>query len=235
MQHMEEFDSSLRSAISSGGDKAVQFIRKAHNGSIIPCSPNKILVSTTQTLRPNKRLLPIGFQTGYRTGVSGIAKAISQIDSRVQGYTNFDASKPVLISVADAQALLRLIEPTLLFEDEDDASPFDWEAAHAALAHLSSLHPDKVQRGKVLLWAARQRNSARMAGLGSHAKYIETPDSDKTEGLLARTYAINHPILFLLRQEGKADKGWRDAPFYWPIIRAQANTPTAIFAAETIK
>ena len=235
MQQMEEFDSSLRAAIEEGGDQAVQFIRKAQNGSIIPCSPNKILVSTTQTLRPHKRLLPIGFQTGYRTGANGIANTIDQIDKEVEKLIDFNADKPTLVPVSVAQEILRLIQPTLLFEDKDDATPFQWDAAHAALAHLSAQHPDKDQRGKVWLWVASGRNSARLAGASSHATYIETPDSEKTEGQMAKKYAINYPILFLLRQEGKAEKGWRDAPFYWPVVRAQANTPTAIFATETIK
>jgi hypothetical protein len=39
--------------------------------------------------------------------------------------------------------------------------------------------------------------------------------------------------LFLLRQDGDSAKGWRDTPFYWPVIRAQAKTPTAIYTAET--
>lgn len=63
--------------------------------------------------------------------------------------------------------------------------------------------------------------------------YIETPDSEKTEGQVAAQYAIHHPILFLLLQNGAEDKGWRDTPFYWPVIRAQKNTPTAIYTAET--
>ncbi len=234
MQQMEEFDSSLRATIDEGGDQAVQFIRKAQDGAIVPCSPNKILVSTTQTLRPHKRLLPIGFQTGYRTGANGISKAIEQIDKEIEQLVGFDADEPKLVPVSVAQELLRLIQPTLLFEDENDATPFEWDAAHAALAHLSAQHPDKDQRGKVWLWAASGRNSARLAGEDSHATYIETPDSEKTEGQMAKKYAVNHPILFLLRQEGKAVKGWRDAPFYWPVVRAQANTPTAIFATDTI-
>ena len=49
MTQMEEFDVSLRAAIESGGDQAVQFIRKAEDGSVVPCSPNKILIATTQT------------------------------------------------------------------------------------------------------------------------------------------------------------------------------------------
>lgn len=234
MQQMEEFDSTLRSAIEAGGDKTVQFIRKAPNGTIVPCSPNKILVSTTQTLRPYKRILPIGFQTGYRTGAKGISKIIEQIDAEVEKLIGFDANEPVLISVEIAQQLLCQIESTLLFEDEDETSPFDWEAARAAIAHLSAQHPQKNLRGNIWLWAAEGRNSSRLAGVASHAKYIETPDSEKTEGKIARNYAIDNPILFLLRQEGKADKGWRDAPFYWPVIRAQANTPSAIFATDII-
>ncbi len=145
------------------------------------------------------------------------------------------AAAPKLEPLATALELINDIEPTLHFP-EDDAPPFDWDAARAALTHLSQQHPDPAQRGKVLVWAAKDRNSARMASASSHATYIETPDSEKTEGQLAKTYAIaiHHPILFLLRQDGTVEKGWRDTPFYWPVVRAQANTPTAIYTAETI-
>jgi hypothetical protein len=117
---------------------------------------------------------------------------------------------------------------------EDDSPPFDWDGAVAALAHLSHQHPIHAERGKVLLWAADDRDSARLASESSHATYIETPDSEKTEGQLAKQHAINHPILFLLRQNGSEERGWRGTPFYWPVIRAQGHTPTAIYTAETI-
>lgn len=234
MTQMEEFDASLRAAIEAGGDRAVQFIRQAADGTIVPCNPNKILVATTQTLRPYKRILPIGFQTGYRTGANGIGKAVETIDTKVASLCGFDADKPMLVPVETALELLSMIEPTLHFP-EDDAPPFDWDGARAALAHLSQQHPNPAERGKVLLWAAKDRNSARMASESSHATYIETPDSEKTEGQLAKTYAIDHPILFLLRQNGMEEKGWRDTPFYWPVVRAQSRTPTAIYTAETIK
>lgn len=233
MAQMEDFDASLRAAIESGGDRAVQFIRKAADGSIVPCSPNKILVATTQTLRPNKRILPIGFQTGYRTGASGIGTTVSVIDSRVNALGGFNTDKPYLVPVMTAQDILGLIEATMNFP-EDDVPPFDWDSARAALAHLSQQHPTVGERGQVLVWAARDRNSKRLASAGSHATYIETPDSEKTEGQLAKKHAINHPILFLLRQEGSEDQGWRGTPFYWPVIRAQANTPTTVYTADTI-
>lgn len=233
MAQMEEFDASLRAAIAAGGDRAVQFIRKASDGSIVPCSPNKILVATTQTLRPYKRILPIGFQSGYRTGASGIGRIIESIDAKVQGLCGFNTEAPKLVPVQVALDLITQIEPTLHFP-EDDAPPFDWDADRAALAHLSQQHSDSTKRGLVWLWAADGRNSARLASESSHATYIETPDSEKTEGQLAKTYAVEHPILFLLRQEGAEDKGWRGTPFYWPVTRAQQLTPTAIYTAETI-
>lgn len=234
MQQMEEFDVSLREAIEAGGDKSVQFIRKADDGKIIPCSPNKILVSTTQTLKRFKRILPIGFQSGYATGKNGIAKNIEKLDAILKEIIDFNSDQPVLISVEKAYELLELIKPTLVFEDTDEID-FDWDAAFAAIAHLSVQHPDESQRGYILLWTAQDRNSARLAGESSHAKYIETPDSEKTEGRITKEFAIDTPILFLLRQNGSKDKGWRDTPFYWPVIRAQANTPTAVFASDIIK
>lgn len=234
MSQMEEFDSSLRAAIEAGGNQAVQFIRKAADGSIVPCSPNKILVATTQTLRPHKRIVPIGFQTGYRTGASGIGKAVDEIDAKVKQLCAFGAEEPVRVPLATAIDLLRQISLTLEFP-EDDAPSFDWEAAYAALTHLSHQHEDPAARGMVLLWAATGRDSGRMASDSSHATYIETPDSEKTEGQIAKKFAIQLPILFLLRQQGRKDKGWRDTPFYWPVIRAQARTPTTIYTAETIK
>jgi hypothetical protein len=193
------------------------------------------LVATSQTLRPHKRLLPIGFQTGYRTGANGIGHAIQQIDEALSKVCGFNAQEPQLVRVEIAIDFINRIEPTLIFP-EDDAPPFDWNAARAALSHLSQQHPDPKERGKVWLWAANDRDSGRMASESSHATYIETPDSEKTEGRLAKKYAIDHPILFLLRQNGSdsPDKGWRGTPFYWPVVRAQANTPTAIYTAETI-
>lgn len=233
MEQMEEFDASLRATVEAGGDRAIQFIRKAANGSIVPCSPNKILVATTQTLRPNKRILPIGFQSGYRTGAKGIGSKIEALDASIEAVCGFNSDKPTLVPLKTAIYLLKQIEPTLEFED-DETPDFDWDAAQAALTHLCHQATSLDDRDKVWLWAAKDRNSARFASASSHATYIETPDSERTEGQLAKTYAIQQPIFFLLRQNGAEEKGWRGTPFYWPIIRAQSQTPTAIYTAETI-
>jgi hypothetical protein len=233
MQQMEEFDAALRAAIMAGGDQAVQFIRKAADGTVIPCSPNRIMIANTITLKPGKRLVPVGFQSGYRTGKQGIGAIITALDKQVADLCGYNANQPVTISLATAFDLLDQIASTLFFEEED-APEFDWEGAKAALGHLANQHPIESERGQVLLWAANKRASGRMASIGSHAKYIETPDSEKTEGQLAEKYAIERPILFLLRQDGRQEKGWRDTPFYWPVIRAQTKTHTAIYTSATL-
>lgn len=233
MEQMEEFDASLRATVEAGGDRAIQFIRKAANGSIVPCSPNKILVATTQTLRPNKRILPIGFKSGYRTGANGIGSKIEALDAFIEGLCGFNSDKPMLVPLKTVIHLLKQIEPTLEFED-DEAPDFDWDAAEATLTHLSNQAVDLDDRGKVWIWAAKDRNSSRLASESTHATYIETPDSERTEGQIAKQYAIQQPILFLLRQNGSEEKGWRGTPFYWPVIRAQCQTPTAIYTAKTI-
>jgi len=232
MGQMEEFDATLRSAIQAGGDRAVQFIRKAADGTIVPCSPNKILVATTQTLRPFKRILPIGFQTGYRTGENAIGKIIQTLDAEITQLCGFNAGTPKLVPLQTAIGLLEQVAQTMHFP-EDDAPQFDWDGAVAALAHLCHQHSVIAECGKVLLWAADGRDSGRLASGNTHATYIETPDSEKTEGQLAKQFAINHPILFMLRQNGSEQKGWRGTPFYWPVIRAQELTPTAVYTAET--
>ncbi|MEQ9097362.1 MAG: Z1 domain-containing protein [Phycisphaerales bacterium] len=232
MFEMEEFDSALRAAIEDGHDTGVQFIRTSANGSIVPCSPNKILVATTQTLRPFRRILPIGFQSGYKTYIE---EKVARIDEHVSRTCGFNADRPVLVSLDEALGLLDLIKSTLEYDKKDDVEPFNWAVASDVLRHLATHHDDPKLRGKVYLWAARGRQSARFASAGTHARFIETPDSEKTEGQLARTYAKDHPILFVLRQEGEKTKGWRDTPFYWPVIRAQANAPTTIYSPDAVE
>jgi hypothetical protein len=138
-----------------------------------------------------------------------------------------------LVELDSVLKAIELIKGTLEFDPEDEVKPFDWDAAAAALRHLSHQHSNPDERGKVFVWASKGRESSRFASAGSHARFIETPDSEKTEGMLARKFAINHPIMFLLRQEGKKPQ-WRDTPFYWPVIRAQQNTPPVIYTSESL-
>lgn len=77
MEQMYYFDADLRQAIISGSNQqGVVFIQKDDNNQIIPCSPNKLLLSNIQMLKAHRRLLPIGFQTIPKSYLAPLVKKI---------------------------------------------------------------------------------------------------------------------------------------------------------------
>jgi len=122
MRRMHESDVALRETIERAPDQSVIFIQRDAAGQIKPCSPNKILISNTTTLRPFKRILPIGFQTDYRTRVLPVVEKIDHIID--QATAGGSLSNPFQISLQVGLEFLRKIEPTLLME-EDMGYSFD--------------------------------------------------------------------------------------------------------------
>lgn len=164
-------------------------------------------------------------------------KLPEELKARIASAAQASGKSPHAFMIEALEAQARLAEMRQSFIDDAIASAAEVDAGGALYAMedvqayiLARTAGKAAKRPK-----PRDRNSSRLASESSHATYIETPDSEKTEGQLAKTYAKEHPILFLLRQNGSEDKDWRGTPFYWPIIHAQARTPTAIYTAETIK
>jgi hypothetical protein len=226
MKRIHDFDSALRTDIEKGDQgEGVYFLRRDGAGQIIPCSPNKILASDIVTIRPHRRLQPIGFQTGYK---SYISKTVLQLDEEIHTLTDTARpDEPVLISLSAAASILRLIEKTLEFEDDE----YQWDfAGHiAALEHLSNKADNPALRGQVWLFVRAGRNLARFREGG---RYSNEPLSYQ-ERPLVNNIATELPVLSLVRQEGSEAQGWRGTPFWWPIITPPTNTATTIFASRT--
>jgi len=49
---------------------------------------------------------------------------------------------------------------------------------------------------------------------------------------IAKEFAEDIPILILLRENGLEDNGWRDSPFYWPVIITPKHTHITIFSSD---
>jgi hypothetical protein len=226
MLKIHEFDTALREAVERDGPEAgVYFIRKDDSGALAPCSPNKILVSEIVTLRRHRRLLPIGFQAGFKTNIGATVEEIDRIvhaalDSR-------DPDKPMLVGLTVTAQLLRLIADTVLFENDD--YKWDFEAHIAALKHLAGQCADESRRGMAWLIARESRDLARFR---EGDRFSNAPDSYQ-EIKLARSTAIDLPCLTLIRQDGRKEQGWNGAAFWWPIITPQKATATSIFASKT--
>jgi hypothetical protein len=228
MQRMHESDVALREALAKNPEQPVVFIQKAPGNGVQPCSPNKIALSRTTTLKPHKRILPVGFQTLAKTNLKPITEKLNKALTTLVGSEVMDM--PMLIDVEQAIGLLDLAEPAFEF---DEGYSFDWEAARSSLTYLAGLNKSG-ETNKVWLMTYIDRNVSRLAGETSHAEYIE-PDSTRTEGKVRKEFALDNPILILIRQNGNEEpQGWRGGAFWWPVISAQQNTPTAIFAHETL-
>lgn len=230
MRRMHESDVALRQTIERSPDQSVVFIQRDPAGRIRPCSPNKILVSNTTTLRPFKRILPVGFQTDVRTRVLPVVEEIDRLlDQAINGG---DSDRPFEISLTFALELLQKIEPTLVMAT-DLGYEFDWEACRAALEYMSVDVPPPSERNKVLCLVRKNRNLSRFQPALGAPFFSDAPDTAQREGAIARRVAINSPMLIMIRQNGSETQGWRGVPFYWPVIMAQQNIQLAIFAHET--
>ena len=230
MKQIHEFDSALRHAFQSNAhDHGVYFIRQDNIGRIVPCSPNKLLISDISSLRPHKRFVPYGFQT---IAPSYLAKKVLKIDQQINfllpSSKNFE--DPILITIEQAEDLICAIKETLEFEKGFE---FDWRSFSAVMDFLSKYPENKAHQGHVWFLIRRDRDSKRMRN--DNLRFFDAPDTSHIEGKIAREKAKTIPMLMLFKQNGKEDNGWRGSAFYWPVLITQENTHTAIFAGELAK
>ena len=229
MKRIHEFDNALRDAFLNGThESGVYFIRKDASDKLVPCSPNKIMLSNIVTLRSHKRLLPVGFQTGYK---SNIRKNIEELDKQVISLKESSRSDHFLIPLEDALDILDKIEKT--FEFPEAGYKWDIRGHKASLEHLSKNSGEESQRGKVWIIVRTDSNISRKKSDGRFSDDVGS-GTGETALAVARRVAEDVPALILVRQNGKEGQGWMDSPFWWPVIIAPKNTQTAIFANEII-
>lgn len=230
MKKIHEFDTALRTAFEKGGqDNGVVFIQKDTQNHIIPCSPNKIILSNTTTLKPFKRLLPVGFQTGYKTKISKIVKDLDEKITAIQKHN--DLTEPFLLEVDDAVEIIEMISLTF-----DPAVGQEWDkvAFQSSMEYLSKNSPDDNFVGKVWCIVRKDRNIQRIRANGDYEDAPDTPKGQKGELKVARQIAKTIPALILLRQNGKEEHGWRGCPFWWPVLVTPETTKTVVFAGKSV-
>jgi hypothetical protein len=224
LQKIHEFDTALRDAFESGAhDRGVYFIHRDNADRLMPCSPSKLMLSRLTSIRPGRRLLPVGFQTVAKSNGGSNLKSL---DERIRTLCGPKMGGIVEIPLDIAVKLLELAYANLEF-DENEAE--DERAGHlAALEHLSKMANDPRARGKVLLITAVDRDVARRRDEG---RFSNAPDT-KQQAEDAEKRARSMPALMLLRQRGGADKGWRDLAFWWPVIVVPQDAVTSVYANE---
>ena len=223
MEKMHEFDTALREAFEKGSQRnGVVFIQRDAENNIIPCSPNKLMLAQVTTLKPFKRLLPIGFQTGYKTHIS---KNINEIDRIIKAAGN-ESEEPFLLDTATATYIIQLIKST---HDGKEGEVWDEQTFISSMEYLSHMN-DSDEKGNVWCIVRKNRNMGRFKKDGKYEDSPDTPRGAKSELSIAKKIAEDIPALILTRQNGEEEKRkWRGAEFWWPVLVTPLNTDTVIF------
>ena len=215
---IHEFDQALRQAFLAGGqDAGVVFVTQ-HGTGVVACSPNKLALSSIETLRAGGRALPIGFDIARGARSRRIA---DDIDQMLRTAGDDSTNNVFMISVQQALDLIHLASSVYEF------SPgYDWnvDLLAAQLRYLSAERDDNI-----LCSVRRNREISRLRPGGRPAN---APDTSQREGAVARTEAIRHPILFMIQQRGGDELDWKNGPFWWPVVYWPQEIRTVIFSDE---
>ena len=227
MKRINEFDNALREAFLKGShNKGVYFIRKDERDRVVPCSPNKIMLSNITTLRPFKRLLPVGFQTDFKTKIQ---KTIEELDRMIQNFDTSGKQEFVKIPIAEALNILDKISNTFIWKDKGYS--WDLRAHKACLEYISRNSQNESEKGYVWIIIRKGSNITRKKADGRFSDDLGG-GTGRTARVVAREVAQDIPVLILIRQNGLKEQGWMDSPFWWPVIYAPRNTHITIYSSE---
>lgn len=231
---MHSFDSALREAFESGihnGDDSVVFVERDSQGAIRPCAPNKILITSTHTIRPHSRFLPVGFQTKARTHIQG---TINQIEQIIMECASNNIEQPFIIDLNTVYRIIDLINSTFEYEDRHENSGLEWDyiTFKAILRRLQANISNPDLQGKIYCYVQTNRNISRKKN--NDLTFSDAPDDGNTDRRIAKSVSSESACLILLKQNGLKDNGWRDAEFWWPILMTPLNSRPAVFASETM-
>jgi len=206
-------------------NQGVAFLRKDVTNTIIPCSPNKLLVSDIMILKPYKRLLPIGFDTGYKKDIAPIIKIIDDIiDVESSGNEIFK------LKIGHAINILEYINKTLKFEE---GYYWDIKSIKAVLEYFSKLSKNTIDKDYVWCLVRKNTRTSIKRRDGNELRYSNSPASE-TDINNAKSHADDIPVLMLFQQIGSENPvyNWRTVPFWWPVILCPKNTQISIYEGK---
>ncbi len=220
MLKINDFDTKLREDFEQGNfEKGIIFISKDVNGKIIPCSPQKIMISNTQVLKPGKTTTPVGFQTGFKTYIK---KYIEEIDQILMNSNNGKLEGKFKISKDEACKVINLIYKTIEVESENC---IDEKAFVSLINYLS--------KKEVNIYCGINRNISRLRKTSRY--YSDMPYNRDNDLRQAKEMSTIEPTIMMMKQNGYEEKGWRDAEFYWPVLVIQETADTAVYTSHILR
>ena len=237
---MNELDNQLREWFIAGKDKAdVNAVFLGYDKNIKPCAMQKIKASNALTLKPQIRMLPVGFWTGGKTATSKTLQKIDELIEYAPGFAHKDDNGFFEMDKNRVVEILKLVESMYVFDDKPSINNLDHKNDVQEMLCALEYCTDK-SNGKVYVLHRTDRDMGRIRANGG---WIDAPDDGRTDTKPSREKAIDAPVLMLIRQNGnkKIDEatgmnvGWNNTPFYWPVLMTQKNINPVMFAIDQSK
>ena len=237
---MNELDNQLREWFIAGKDKAdVNAVFLGYDKNIKPCAMQKIKASNALTLKPQIRMLPVGFWTGGKTATSKTLQKIDELIESAPGFAHKDDNGFFEMDKNRVVEILKLVESMYVFDDKPSINNLDHKNDVQEMLCALEYCTDK-SNGKVYVLHRTDRDMGRIRANGG---WIDAPDDGRTDTKPSREKAIDAPVLMLIRQNGnkKIDEatginvGWNNTSFYWPVLMTQKNINPVMFAIDQSK
>ena len=222
LETMNAFDDFLRDYLIKHKDniRTNEFtsIVIGYDKRIKPSAQNKYTPANTMVLKPQQRILPIGFQTG---SYSEIFSTVAKIDKLITKYPGFKVDDYFLMDVETAYQIIDLIQETFRYSEELANMDHVWDPNEMRTV-IDSLTYD----GDGQIWCL-QRTDRNASRLRANGKFIDAPDDGRTDR--PQEIAKDRPALLLFKENGSEDQGWNNAPFYWPLLFTPESARAGIF------
>ena len=197
-------------------------------------SQNKYLPSNTTVIRPKKTIFPMAFQTGTEDEIGNIVKEIDALITACPGYAKRTGDNPFfMIDYETAVKIIKLTSLTFRFSEEWENMDYLWDdnEIRTTLDHCIF-----GSDGMIYCLVRTNRNMSRERDKQTDGKrWSDAPYDGHNDLKPARIIEQDRPVLMLLRQNGKREQGWRDTPFYWPVLVVQEDIKQAIFTINADK
>ena len=88
------------------------------------------------------------------------------------------------------------------------------------------------ERKKLHIYCVDNRNISKFKSESKY--YSDSPYTGSSDLKFAREMANDLPTLMLIKQNGKEEKGWKGAEFYWPVLVVHKQVRAAVYTSDVM-
>ena len=240
LKKMNDLDNQLRDWLENGKydtEDYPTFVGFSKN--IKPCAAQKIQASNALTLKPQKRILPVGIWPGTKTQIGRI---VEKIDAMIISSPYYHEQDDDGFFEMDKELVVEIIEQiakTYIYDKEHENAAYknDLKELLCALEYSTNNGDGKV-------WALHRTNR-NISRIRENGYWVDAPDDGRNDTAPSRQKAVGRPVIMFIRENGSKTQdgerwtnsageyiGWSGTPFYWPVLVMQNDLKPVMYAIE---